>query len=104
MTSRVELAPKLVGETETYTFDFSSRLLPGVTLSTPVCTAAVYSGTDASPSAIISGSASASGAIVSQKLTAGTLGVIYEVTCTVTTSDGQTLLLSGYLAVIPPLL
>lgn len=98
--NRAELTPKLVGETQTYQFDFSADLGEGVTLSSPVCTAAVYSGTDASPSSIISGSASASGAIVSQKITAGTEGVIYEVTCTVTTSDGQTLQQTGYLAVV----
>lgn len=101
--NRVELSPKLVSETETATFDFSSRLLPGVTISTQVCTAAVYSGTDATPSAIISGAATLSGAIVSQKITAGTEGVIYEVTCTVTTSDGQTLILVGYLAMVQKL-
>jgi len=101
--NRVELDPKLVSETRTYTFDFGNYLLSGVTLSGPVCTAAVYSGTDATPSAIISGSASASGQVVSQKLTAGTVGVIYEVTCTVATSDSQTLVLVGYLAVVPKL-
>lgn len=101
VTQRVDLDPKLVGETRAYTFDFSNLINPGVTLSGPVVTAAVYSGTDASPSSIISGSASASGAVVTQKITAGTVGVIYELLCTVTTSDGQTLNKSGYLAVVP---
>lgn len=104
MSNRVELPNKLVGSTQTYTFDFTSLLASGETISTQVCTAAVYSGTDASPSAIISGSASASGAVVSQKITAGTEGVIYKVTCTITTSAGQTLVLVGYLAVTPDLL
>lgn len=101
--NRVELPCKLTGETKTYTFDFSDEIDPGVTLSTQVVAAAVYSGTDANPSAIISGSATASGAVVSQKITAGTVGVIYEMTCTVTTSDSQTLLKTGYLAVVPKL-
>lgn len=100
---RVELTPKLVGETEIYQFDFAGRLGSGVTISTQACTASVYSGTDVAPSAIISGSATASGSVVSQKITAGTAGVIYEITCTITTSDGQTLQLMGYLAVVPPL-
>ena len=103
MSSRADLPPKLVGATETYTFDFAASLGSSETISTQVCTAAVYSGTDASPSSIISGSATASGSVVSQKLTAGTVGVIYEVTATITTSLGQTLLLVGYLAVVPKL-
>lgn len=101
MTGRADLSPKLVGETKVYSFDFSSALAVGETVSTQVVTAAVYSGVDASPSSLISGLASASGAVVSQKITGGVLGVLYELLCTITTSLGQTLLLSGYLAVIP---
>lgn len=101
--TRVEFPPKLTGSTETYQFDFSSRLAVGETISTQTVTATVYSGTDASPSAIISGSATASGAIVSQKITAGTVGVIYELTCTITTSASQTLLLTAFLAIVPKL-
>lgn len=98
---RVELPNKLAGETKTVTFDFTSLLGASETISTQSCTATVYSGTDATPSAIISGSASASGAVVSQKITAGTVGVIYYIVCTITTSLSQTLELSGFLAVLP---
>lgn len=101
MTGRVDLPAKLAGETKVYTFDFSSALANGETLSAPAVTASVYSGTDAAPSSLISGVASASGAVVSQKITGGTLGVLYELLCTVTTSLGQTLLLSGYIAIVP---
>lgn len=101
MNGRADLPCKLTGETKTYPFDFSSEIGSGVTLSSPVVTAAVYSGTDASPASIISGSASASGAIVSQKITAGVTGVIYELTCQVATSDGQTLQQVGLIAVVP---
>ena len=101
--SRADLPAKLQGETATYQFDFSSRLASGEAISTQSCAATVYSGTDASPSSLISGSATASGAIVSQKLTAGTVGVIYEVICTITTSLSQTLQLAGYVAVVQPL-
>ncbi|MHB8413931.1 MAG: phage fiber-tail adaptor protein [Acidiferrobacteraceae bacterium] len=100
MSTRVALAPKLVGETATYTFDFLSRLAVGETISTQVCAATVYSGVDASPSSIISGSATASGSVVSQNITAGVAGVIYQIVCTITTSASQTLLLQGYLAVL----
>lgn len=92
-----------MGETRSYAFDFTSALGTTETISTKILTAAVYSGTDANPSAIISGSASSSGSIVTQKVTAGTSGVIYALTCTVTTSLGQTLVLMAFLAVVPDL-
>lgn len=103
MPSRVVFSPKYTGDTLTLSFDFAAQLASGETISTQVVTATVYSGTDGSPSAIISGSASASGSIVSQKVTAGTAGVIYDLLCSVTTSAGQTLGLSAYLAVVPEL-
>ena len=103
MTGRADLPPKRVGSTKTYTFDFTSDLAIGETISTQAVTASVYAGTDATPSAIVSGSASASGTVVSQKITAGVLGVIYKLICAITTSAGQTLQQVGYLAVIPDL-
>lgn len=99
--TRQELAPKLLGESPNVKFDFAGRIAAGVTLSSPTVTATVYSGTDAAPSNIISGAASVSGSIVTQKVTGGTLGVIYELLCQVTTSDSQTLQMVGLLAVIP---
>ena len=100
MSSHVILEPKQSGSTEPYTFDFTSKLASGETISTQIVAAAVYSGTDASPSSIISGSATASGAIVTQKLTAGTIGVIYRLTCTITTSSSNTFVLTAFLAVV----
>lgn len=97
--SRIILTPKLLGETRAYGFTFT--LPVGVTISSASVAATVYSGTDASPSSIISGSASASGAIVTQNVTAGTAGVIYDLVCTAILSDGQTLQLGAYLAVLP---
>lgn len=101
--SRVILPPKLANETKTYTFDFTSQLAASETISTASTAASVYSGTDASPSAIINGAATISGQTVTQSITAGTLGVLYEVLCTITTSASQTLALSAYLAVVPDL-
>lgn len=98
---RADLPSKYAAETKLYAFDFSSLLAVGETLSTASVAASVYSGTDASPSSLISGSASIASAIVSQKITAGTAGVIYELACTVTTSAGQTLVLPGYMVVLP---
>lgn len=99
--SRVIFEGKPSGETATLTFDFLSRLAVGETISTQVVTATTYSGTDAAPSGIISGAASASGSKVTQKVTAGTLGVTYLLKCTITTSTGQTLILSGFIVIIP---
>lgn len=98
---RVELAGKIAAETVKVSFDFTSRLATGETISTKSVAATVWSGTDASPSAIISGSASNSGAVVTQVVTAGTEGVVYVLTCTITTSASQTLLLTAYLPVVP---
>lgn len=96
---RAVLESKFVNETKLYSFYFS--LPVGVTISSAVCNASVYSGTDASPSSIINGSSSISGAAVSQSITAGTAGVIYDILCTATLSDAQALQQSAYLAVVP---
>jgi hypothetical protein len=101
--SRIILEGKLSGETITTTFDFTSRLAASETISTATVTASVYSGTDSSPSSIVSGSATISGQKVTQKITAGTLGVVYKLICTITTSTSQTLILSAFLAVVPDL-
>ena len=103
MSNRQDFAPKLVGATRKVVFEFLGELAVGETVSTAAVTAAVYSGTDASPSSLISGSASASGTQVSQKLTGGVEGVIYKLTCTVTTSASNTLVKTGFLAVVPDL-
>lgn len=101
--SRVTFEGKLLGETATETFDFTSRLAPTETISTAIVTASVYSGTDASPSSIISGSTTISGQKVTQKITGGVLGVTYKLLCTITTSTSQTLQLSGFLVIITDL-
>ena len=103
MLSRVSLPPKPVSSTESYIIDFTDALTAGSTISTQSVTASVYSGTDASPSAIVSGVATASGTKVTQKITAGTVGVIYQLTWTVTTSDSLTLKKLGFLAIVPDL-
>lgn len=99
--SKVILGAKRATESRNEVFDFASLIASGETLSTAVTTATVHSGTDSSPSAVISGSASISGTKVTQKLIAGTLGVTYLITCTVTTSAGQTLVLEGFLPIVP---
>jgi len=104
--SRADLPTFVKGEIANLEFDFTSGLAIGETITGESCTAVVYSGTDASPALLISGAASTSGAFVTQPIDAdagGVEGVIYNLTCEVTTSDGQTLRQSGYLAILPPL-
>lgn len=100
MSSRQDFSPKLQGKTILLPFEFVSDLAPTETISTQSVTCTVWSGIDANPSAMISGSASASGTVVTQKITAGVVGVVYYLLCTITTSLGQTLQSAGFLAVI----
>lgn len=102
--NRVTIPSKFLGDSPIISpWDFISLLKASETISTATVTATVYSGTDASPNAIISGAASFSGTVVSQKVTGGVLGVIYELLCTITTSLGQTLQMSGYFTINPDL-
>ena len=103
--ARIVLNPKLAVEVRNETFNFTSSLAASgtETISTASTTAIVFSGTDASPGAIISGTATISGAQVTQKIQGGIVGVIYELRCSITTSTGQTLVLAGYLAIVPDL-
>lgn len=98
--NRIVLQEKPSGETTKVVFDFLSRLSLGETISTAAVVATVYSGTDSTPAAIISGAASISGSQVTQKVTGGTVGVVYELTCTAVTSAAQTLQLAGYQVIL----
>lgn len=103
MLTRVDFPPKPASSTESYTVDFVDAIPAGDSISTKSVAASVYSGTDASPSAIISGSASSSGTQVTQKVTGGTVGVMYQLTWTVVTAAGLTLKKIGFLAIAPDL-
>ena len=80
-------------------FNFASQLSSGETISTAATTVVVYRGVDASPSSVLSGGSSISGTGVTQGLQGGVDGVVYIVTCQITTSLGQTLTQWGYMAV-----
>jgi hypothetical protein len=97
--SRVVLSSKTADETKKILFDFGSSLPVGVTLSSAVTTCSVYRGVDDSPSSVISGPASVSGSVASQPVTAGIFGLIYNLKCLGTLSDGQVVELSGLLAI-----
>lgn len=91
--------PKVATDTRNCDFDFAGEMSYGETIDTNVVTATVWSGTDASPSSLISGVPSSTGGVVTQAITGGVTGVIYELTCEVTTSLGQTLQSIALLAI-----
>ena len=101
--NRVELLPKLQGETASRYADFISKLQSSETISSCSVTASVYSGNDSNPSGILNGSATISGTQVWQSLTAGVAGCVYELLFKAVTSLSNTYELSGYLAVTPDL-
>jgi len=82
-------------------FSFALDLAFAESISTASVTAAVYSGTDSTPSAIISGAAAIAAGEVTQTIIGGVEGVTYLMTCNVTTSLGNTLSRFGYLVIAP---
>lgn len=99
---RVTIPAKMRGETRTWLVDFTGLFAsPGDTISTQTVSASVYSGVDANPTGVLSGSASHSGLVVSQKLTLGTIGVVYYLTCLATSSAGEVIEVSTFLAIVP---
>lgn len=97
---RTVLNQKLSGEAKNYMFDFSADLAVGETISGSSCSASIYSGATGT-AALTIGSASVSGGVVTQAFSGGTAGAIYSVLVSVTTSAGQTLNRSGFLAIWP---
>lgn len=80
---------KTPGSIITIQFNFISELINGASISGATLDVEVLSGVDASPAAILDGSYTTSGGIVFQKLTGGVPGVIYQVTCFATLSNGN---------------
>jgi hypothetical protein len=85
-------------------FDFIASLQVGETINSCTTTATVYSGTDLVPGNILSGSpAIVNSTQVIQLITGGVVGVIYEISCKIITSLGQSVVLAGFMAIIPDL-
>lgn len=101
MTARQEFGSKTTNETRQLTFDFSSFLGSAETISLAVANCVVWSGTDAAPTSVLTGGTTISGGLVTQLVTGGVAGVIYAVQMVATTSVGQVLTISGFLAVVP---
>lgn len=99
--SRIIMPPKGVADQINQPFNFISQLAIGETITGATVTSTLYAGTDSTPSAMISGVATIAGTIVTQLIIGGLLGNIYLLLCSITTSAGQFLSQSGYLAIIP---
>ena len=102
MNYRSVINAKTTSATEDAVFDFANQYVAGETVASGSVTAIVYSGTDATPSAVLSGAGVASGSKFTQKVTAGTEGVVYLLTCTTTSSSGKVRSLEGFLVIVPP--
>ena len=69
--SRSTLPPKPPTSTELVEFDFTSQIPVGETIESAVCTMAVWTGTDTSPSDMIEDAAVIDGLVVGQLITGG---------------------------------
>ena len=81
---------KFVAEQVTVTFDVAGELTDTESIVSAVFTASVFTGVDANPSAIISGSSQIFGSEVRQLIIGGQPDAVYNLLCTITTSNGQT--------------
>lgn len=90
---------KLVAETVQLEFSFLGRLAIGETLSESGVACVVFSGTDPAPEDMILGDSVITETSVLQRITGGVAGVIYNLSCEVTTSDLNILIEDGKLAV-----
>lgn len=98
----IVLPSKAVGETIPVTFNFLDLLEFGESITGATVSATVFAGTDASPGDLISGVPVKTSIDVVQVITGGVSGVIYQIVCTVTTSDSNVLTKEARLAVITP--
>ncbi len=90
---------KPANETLRISFDFSSSIAVGETVSSASANATVYSGDE--DATLTCGTDTTSGGEVSLNISGGTEGVTFLVTCVATTSAGQVLLQSGYVTIVP---
>lgn len=101
--NRVTYNSVLVGEIAVLPTDFISKLQIGETLNSATTVISVYSGVDPNPSAMLAGTPTIAGTVVNTLIAPTIVGCIYEVKVLAITSLGQTLVLTGYLAVVPDL-
>lgn len=83
-------ATKAVGETLPIVVNFSDTLQAGESINGASCSVTVFSGTDASPNSLLSGVATYDSlGNVTQNITAGVVGVIYNVVFIVTATGSH---------------
>lgn len=99
MLPRLAIQPLFQGETRRLAFDSNPALRSGETVDSQLVTIRVLSGVDANPSAMLIGSPSTIAGVTYQMIAAIEEGCLYEVKCKNTTTDGQTLIHAGILAV-----
>jgi len=104
MASLLVLSSKASAESKVIIFDFISQLAVLETVDSAVVVVDVWSGTDENPSSMLSGDPVPANTQVSQYITDGVPGVIYKITCTATSSNGQVLVMIAYLPVVDDLL
>lgn len=93
--------PKAIGELNPYVVNFSDRLQFGEGINNASVAISVFSGTDSNPSAMLSGTATFDAfGNVTQNLTAGLVGVIYNVVFLVTGTNSHNYVKVGQLSVI----
>jgi len=98
MSSMIVSTPKALGETRVQQFNFLSQMATSETLTSAVTTCAVWSGTGTA--SIVSGSATVTSPTAYQKITGGTEGTIYLLTCTGTTSQGNHPVIQTYVPIV----
>lgn len=82
--------PKRVVDLITLSFDFTSDLIVGETISTAVASATVFTGSDPSPSDVLYQLTTIIGDMCTQKMWKGLSGVVYDVLMTIVTNTGRT--------------
>ena len=96
---RTTFKTKLPGSIETVQFDFVSVMPENAVIASQSVTISVYSGTDSRPSNMILGHATVDGSIVKQTICGGLDGVVYTIKCIATTSLGNIMNMTAYLAI-----
>jgi hypothetical protein len=97
-----EFSPKAITERVPLSFDFADQLVVGETLSGPAFAVRATRGLDGNPSALLTGAPAIVGSVVQHLVTGGVLAELYEVTCTVNSSNSQILVLRGVLPIRDP--
>lgn len=82
--------PKRVVDLITLSFDFTSDLIVGETISTAVASATVFTGSDPSPGDVLYQLTTIIGDMCTQKMWKGLSGVVYDVLMTIVTNTGRT--------------